>query len=220
MSFTFCANSSCSVRFGAVACSGGGAALTVTRAVASCVPPAPFAIRWYVVEVAGETWREPLVSTGPMPSMLTSVAPVVCHVRVVDSPALIVLGFAASEAVGACAVGGAGGGGGGNFFAHALRNMIVPSANTRRLHILIWCFTDSSDISVRPIVLRWRLGALLAGRLSRETTNSLGAKAPVVLGIGTARLSRALSKPIQTSLLLPTLIASTSNSNSAACCCL
>src|SRR5208283_1597376 len=100
----------------------------------------------------GEACREPLVSTGPMPSMLTSLAPVVCQVRVVDSPALMVLGFAASDAVGGCAVGGAGGGGGGSFFAHAPRNMIVPSANRRRLHIFIWCFTESSDISVRPVV--------------------------------------------------------------------
>ena len=129
---------------------GGGAALTVTRAVASCVPPAPLATRWYVVEAAGATWREPLVSTGPMPSMLTSVAFVVCQVRVVESPALMVFGFAASDAVGGCAEGGAGGAGGATFFAQAPRNMIVPSANTSRPHILICCFTDSSKFSVRP----------------------------------------------------------------------
>ena len=99
--------------------------------------------------------------TAPMPSMLTSVAPVVCQVRVVDSPALMVLGFAASEAVGGCAVGGAGGGGGGNFFAHAPRNMIVASANRSRLHraivvvilvlmlVVIACFTDSSFLCAR-----------------------------------------------------------------------
>jgi hypothetical protein len=35
------------------------------------------------MESAGVTGREPLASTVPMPSMLTSVAFVVCHVSVV-----------------------------------------------------------------------------------------------------------------------------------------
>ena len=35
-----------------------------------------------------------------MPSMLTSVAPVVCHVNVVGCPGSTVLGFADSDAVG------------------------------------------------------------------------------------------------------------------------
>jgi hypothetical protein len=86
-----------------------------------------------------------------MPSMLTSVALVVCQVSVVDWPWLIVFGLADSEAVGGVAAGGGGGGGGATFFAHAPRNMIVPSANTRVPHfvivivvlmlILIACFT-------------------------------------------------------------------------------
>jgi len=57
----------------------------------------------------------------------------------------VIFGFADSEAVGAVSAGGGVGGGGATFFAHAPRNMIVPSANTRVLHlvsvIVISCFT-------------------------------------------------------------------------------
>ena len=60
------------------------------------------------MESAGVTWRDPLTSTGPMPSMLTSVAFVVCHVRVVDWPFSSVLGLADSEAVGIDTSGGNG----------------------------------------------------------------------------------------------------------------
>jgi hypothetical protein len=77
--------------------------------------------------------------------MLTSVAFVVCQVRVVDWPWSRVFGFADSEAVGAVDGGGGGGGGGATFFAHAPRNMIAPSANTRAAHLVvvvaILCFT-------------------------------------------------------------------------------
>jgi hypothetical protein len=89
----------------------------------------------------------PLASTVPIPSMLTSVAFVVCQVRVVASPLFRVFGFADSEAVGAVGAGGGGGGGGGFFFAHAASNMIAPKANTRVAHLvivirfLIACFT-------------------------------------------------------------------------------
>jgi len=69
--------------------------------------------------------------------MLTSVAFVVCQVSVVDWPWSRVFGFADSEAVGAVDAGGGGGGGGATFFAHAPRNMIVPSANTRAPHLAI-----------------------------------------------------------------------------------
>jgi hypothetical protein len=98
-----------------------------------------------VVDSTGVTWREPLVSTAPIPSILTSVALVVCHVSVVGWPGSSVFGFADSEAVGAVSEGGGGGGGGAAFFAHAPRNVIVPSANTRVLHlvnvIVVSCFT-------------------------------------------------------------------------------
>src|SRR5260370_35475366 len=85
--------------------------------------------------------------------MLMSVAFVVCQVSVVDWPLSSVFGFADSEAVGAVGAGGGVGGGGATFFAHAPRNMIVPSANTRVLHLVIVvaisifvaCFTEASS---------------------------------------------------------------------------
>jgi hypothetical protein len=49
----------------------------------------------------------------------------------------MVLGFADSEAVGAVGEGGGGGGGGAAFFAHAPRNISVPSAATRVAHLII-----------------------------------------------------------------------------------
>src|ERR1700733_2793073 len=93
--------------------------------------------------------------------MLTSVALVVCHVRVVGCPWLTVLGFAESEAVGAVGDGGGVGGGGAAFFAHAPRNISAPNAATRP-HILIWCFTSSSKCLCARLVacdLRNRGGA-------------------------------------------------------------
>jgi hypothetical protein len=62
-----------------------------------------------------------------------------------------VLGFADNEAVGAASDGGGAGGGGATFFAHAPRNMIVPSVNRRVNHriiiveILIACITGASS---------------------------------------------------------------------------
>jgi hypothetical protein len=57
----------------------------------------------------------------------------------------MVFGFADSEAVGGVAEGGGGGGGGGSFrAAHALRNMMLPSANTKVVHlvvVVVACFT-------------------------------------------------------------------------------
>ena len=75
--------------------------VTVTRAVAVCVPPGPFAISVYVVESAGVACREPLACTAPIPSMLISVALAVCQVSVVDRPFSTVSGLALSDAVGA-----------------------------------------------------------------------------------------------------------------------
>src|SRR6267142_4470249 len=59
-SLTFVANNCSSL---ALAATGGGAAATVTRAVASWVRPGPFATTRYVVEASGLTVREPLAST-------------------------------------------------------------------------------------------------------------------------------------------------------------
>src|ERR1700688_3880719 len=117
------------------------------------------------MESVGVTWRVPLWSTGPMPSMVTSVAPVVCQVSVVGWPGSTVLGFAESEAVGAKASGGGGGGGGAAFLAHAPRNISVPSAITNAAYlaefgsvgvtnflllVVIARFTYSSNLIVRP----------------------------------------------------------------------
>jgi hypothetical protein len=97
-----------------------------------------------------------------MPSMLTSVAFVVCQVSVVDWPGLSVFGFADSEAVGALGAGGGGGGGGATFLWHAPRNINAVRANISVAHLVmsigflglipgaVACFTDSSSFSVRP----------------------------------------------------------------------
>jgi hypothetical protein len=74
--------------------------VTIAIAVAVCVPPVPFAVRVYVAEPAGVTLSDPLSCTAT-PSMLASVALLVCQVNVVDSPLLIVPGLTESEAVGA-----------------------------------------------------------------------------------------------------------------------
>ena len=66
------------------------------------------------MEELGDTDREPLVLTSPIPwSMDTLVAPVVVHDKVEDWPLSIVLGLADRVAVGADGAGGGGGGGGG-----------------------------------------------------------------------------------------------------------
>ena len=121
-----------------------------------------------MVDPLGVTWRVPLVSTAPIPSMLTSVAFVVCQVSVADWPLSIVAGVADSVAVGAGGGGGGGGGGGATFLWHAPRNMTVPSMNTRVAHFFVECFTDSSSFLCARIVAcnLWdsRQGALSASR--------------------------------------------------------
>ena len=69
-----------------------------------------------MVDSVGVTFIEPLGSTLPMPSMLTSVAKSVVQVRVEAWPAMMVLGFAVSMAVGAGGGGGGTGVGGVGFF--------------------------------------------------------------------------------------------------------
>src|SRR5271155_2193845 len=144
----FCENNSSSLGPGAGA-GGGGGRVTVTRAVACCVPPAPFAVKVYVVESDGVTDCEPLACTAPTPSMLTSVALLVCHVRVVDCPCRTVFGFAVSEAVGAAGGGGGGGGGGGVFLWQAPRNRTAPKANTSVIHFILCCFTFPPCVNAR-----------------------------------------------------------------------
>src|SRR5882757_805051 len=94
---------------GAGAC----AVRTVTRTVASVLPPSPFAVRWKSVELVGATVCVPFVLTGPMPSIVTEVAFVVRQFRTTDWPASTEVGSALMVAVGAGIEAGGGGGGGG-----------------------------------------------------------------------------------------------------------
>src|SRR5437899_8290245 len=80
---------------------GGAGCATVTRAVASRVPPGPFAMRRYVVEPLGVTDCEPLGCTAPTPSMLTSFALSVCQVSCVACPGCTLAGFDVRVALGA-----------------------------------------------------------------------------------------------------------------------
>jgi len=75
--------------------------------------------------------------------MLTSVALVVCQVRVVDMPFSTLFGLAEIDAVGDGG-GGGGGGGGAGFFLQAPNIMIAPRMNTRVVHFTFECFTFSS----------------------------------------------------------------------------
>ena len=128
------------------------------------------------MESTGVTWRDPLALTGPMPSMLTSVAFVVCQVRVVDWPFSIVLGLAESEAVGAGGGAGGGGGGGATFFAQAPQNRIAPRTNTKVDHRFIGCFTSFLQVFCAPGL--WRAVQSTAGRtrVSRKTVQKLGSE--------------------------------------------
>src|SRR5262249_29952884 len=111
---------------------------TVTRAVASCVPPGPLATSRYVVDWAGLTVLEPFESTLPMPSMETSLAFSVRQVSCVDCPAWMESGLAESDAVGA-AGGGGGGGGGVLFLAQpASSKSTVVKVRTRDCRILFF----------------------------------------------------------------------------------
>src|SRR5271156_7241818 len=87
--------------------------LTVTRTLASVVPPSPLAVRWKLVEVAGETVWVPLALTWPMPSMVTTLALVVRQLRTTDWPRSMAVGSAVMEAVGGATGGAVAAGGGG-----------------------------------------------------------------------------------------------------------
>src|SRR6187549_623181 len=70
-----------------------GSTNTVARAVV--VMPDPVALSVYSVVFEGVTVRDPDVATGPMPaSIVTSLAPVVVHVRVDVCPGWMKLGLA------------------------------------------------------------------------------------------------------------------------------
>ncbi len=91
-----------------------------------------------MVDSAGVTLREPLASTAPMPSRLTSVAFSVRQLKVVDCPDSMTLGFAESDAVGAAAGGGGGGGGGASFFLHAPSVRMTASARASVPHFFVF----------------------------------------------------------------------------------
>src|ERR1017187_6681784 len=74
---------------------------TVTRTLASVVPPSPLATRWKLVELDGETVWVPLTLTGPMPSIDTDAALVVRQLRTTDWPRSTASGSAVRLAVGA-----------------------------------------------------------------------------------------------------------------------
>jgi hypothetical protein len=110
------------------AAGGGGGCVTVSRVVASCVPPAPLAVKRYVVDWVGDTVCEPLAGTAPTPSIETSVALVVCQFSEADPPTRMSVGSTEIEAVGAGGGGGRGGGAGATFFLQAPNIMMAPRA--------------------------------------------------------------------------------------------
>src|ERR1700684_1744340 len=73
---------------------------TVTRTLASVVPPSFLATRWKLVELEGETGWGPLTGTSPMPSMLTLVALELRQLRTTDWPTSMERGAAVIDAVG------------------------------------------------------------------------------------------------------------------------
>ena len=96
------------------------------------------------MEELGDTDREPLVLTSPIPwSMDTLVEPVVIHDSVDDWPLSIVAGLADRVAVGAAA--GAGGGGGGDggstgtFFLHPPASINNKRHRTTEARLRYFC---------------------------------------------------------------------------------
>jgi hypothetical protein len=98
-----------------------------------------------VVESAGVTDCDPLKSTLPIPSMLTSVAFSVRHVSVTAWPFSTLVGFADSVAVGAGGGGGGVTGAGGGFFLQAASVMTsISAATVMNVLNVLCCFTQSS----------------------------------------------------------------------------
>lgn len=136
------ANNSCSESCEVV---GGAAAVTVTRAVASVVPPGPLATSRYVTEPLGVTLCEPEAGTEPRPLMLISFALFVCQVSSVDWPCWRALGLALRAAVGAVCAGGGGGGACATLLEQpaSINIPVMPAANTTVLTITV--LTKSVD---------------------------------------------------------------------------
>src|SRR3974390_396598 len=72
-----------------------GVTLTVVSNV--FIPPSPLAVNLYTVGLVGETVLVPLGPPAPTPSIDTSVAFCVSHLRLADSPSVIVLGSASKN---------------------------------------------------------------------------------------------------------------------------
>jgi hypothetical protein len=80
----------------------GGAGFTVIVTACVAVPPAPVAVSVYVVVLRGDTTADPEAAGALVPTagaIEIEVAFVVCQVRVVDRPAVIVVALAETVAV-------------------------------------------------------------------------------------------------------------------------
>src|SRR5215469_13510479 len=114
---------------------------TVTRTLASVVPPSPLATRWKLVELAGETVCVPLTATSPMPSMETEVALVVRQLRTTDWPWSMAWGSAVILAVGAGAeVDGGSAEGGGRVLAFLWQPVAASRAMDALKRIVVSLF--------------------------------------------------------------------------------
>ena len=69
--------------------------VTFTTVEVALVPPGPAAVAVYVVVAVGVAFTEPVAGKLPRPLMVTEVALLAFHVRVVDVPLSTVLGCAA-----------------------------------------------------------------------------------------------------------------------------
>src|SRR5579864_420125 len=89
-----------------------------------------------------------------MPSIVTSVAFVVCQESVADCPFCMEFGSTEIDAVGDAGGGGGGGGGGAAFFLQAPSIITTPSATTRANHFMRSCFTLFLPNGPRMIALQ------------------------------------------------------------------
>src|ERR1700740_389085 len=103
-----------------------------------------------------------------MPSIDTSVALVVCQVRVVDSPLGMLLGLAVSDAVG-CGGGGGGGGGGVTFFLQPATTIKMANVAKIVVHFILLCFTSSSP--ARKLAISFLRSSCSRMESSRKTCN-------------------------------------------------
>jgi len=135
------------LRGGAVG-AGGAACVHSDRAVASCVPPGPFAVNGRLLTRPASLACEHWVATAPMPSMLMSWHSCLPCQR--GCPALsTVFGLALSEAVGAAAAWW-GGGAAPPSSAGPQRHDGRSKANTSMIQFKLFCFNFPSCVIVPP----------------------------------------------------------------------